>query len=255
MVQAPYILASDVDTKCSNMFDDFSFASPPKQLSLYKSLQMEDSVSPNSSRESSPGYDNGYNSSRRYSSSNSITELSRHFNQHSLAPRRPATVLEEPSPRRRDPNPYLQSSNSFSNRVCRQRQSVNRLQCSSAHLSRISALVEDMVQTGQPYNTYGPTHSSSMLHDSTSPSLSPDEHPSSSSESYFGFTPIPISSANSGSHPAQHSLRHQHSYKIDKDLRHSASRDVLGQPMVKKKIRMRMSSKNLSGGSGKRCDR
>ncbi|KAL2042182.1 hypothetical protein N7G274_005370 [Stereocaulon virgatum] len=216
---------------------------------------MEDSVSPNSSRESSPGYGNDYNSSRRYSSSNPIAELSRHFNQHSLAPRRPAMVLEEPLPRARDPNPYLQSSNSFSNRICRQRQSVNRLQCSSAHLSRISTLVEDMVQTGQPYNTYDPTQSPSMLVDSTSPSLSPDEHPSSSSESYFGFTPVSTPFASNGSHPAQHSLRHQHSYKIDKDLRRSASRDVLGKPMVKKKIRMRMSSKNLSHGSGKRCDR
>ena len=215
---------------------------------------MEDSVSPNSSRESSPGYENGYHGSRRYSSSNSIAELSRHFNQHSITPRRPSTVLNESTPRARDPNPYLQSPNSSSNRVCRRRQSINRLQCSSAHLSRISTLVEDMVQTGQPYNIYDPTYSSSMLDDSTSPSLSPDEHASSSS-SYFGFTPLSASSAVGGSNAAQHSLRHQHSYKIDKDLRHSASRDGLGKPMVKKKIRMRRSSKSLSNGVGKRCDR
>ncbi|KAK3173176.1 hypothetical protein OEA41_006505 [Lepraria neglecta] len=223
---------------------------------------MEDSVSPNSSRESSPGYENGYHGSRRCSSSNSIAELSRHFNQHSLTPRRPSTALKESTPRARDPNPYLQSPNSSSNRVCRRRQSINRLQCSSAHLSRISTLVEDMVQTGQPYNIYDPTHSSSMLDDSTSPSLSPDEHASSSSSSsssfsssYFGFTPLSASSAVGGSNAAQLSLRHQHSYRIDKDLRHSASRDGLGKPMVKKKIRMRRSSKSLSNGMGKRCDR
>ena len=212
---------------------------------------MEDSVSPNSSRESPPGYENGYHGSRRYSSSNSIAELSRHFNQHSLTPRRPSTVLNESTPRARDPNPYLQSPNSSSNRVCRRRQSINRLQCSSTHLSRISTLVEDMVQTGQPYNTYDPTYSSSMLDDSTSPSLSPDEHVSS----YFGFSSLPASSAVGGSNAAQHSLRNQHSCKIDKELRHSASRDGLGKPMVKKKIRMRKSSKSLSNGLRKRCDR
>lgn len=214
---------------------------------------MEDSVSPNSSRESSPGYENGYHGSRRYSSSDSMADLSRHFNQHSLTPRRPSTVLEKSTPRARDPNPYLQSPNSSSNRACRRR--INRPQCSSAHLSRISALVEDVAQTRQPYHIYDPTHSSSMLDDSTSPSLSADEHASPSSKSYFGFTPLSASSAVGGSNTAQHSLRHQHSYKIDRGLRHSASRDGLEKPMVKKKIRMRGSSKSLSNGVGKRCDR
>ncbi len=233
------------------MFEDFSFLSPSRQRAYYSSCQMEDSISPNSSRESSPCYENGYNGSRRYSTSNSIAELSRHFNQHTLSPRRPSTVLEDSTPRARDTNPYLQSPNSFSNRVCRRRQSINRLQCSSAHLSRISTLVEGMVQTGQPY------YDSSMLDDSTSPSLSPDEH-EPTGDPYFGFTPLPASTAEIGADSpssAQHSLRHSHSYKIDKELRHSASREGLGKPMVKKKIRMRRSSKSLSKGSSKRCER
>ena len=238
------------------MFNDFSFASPTRQRTFYyDSYQMDDGISPNSSRESSPCCENGYNVSKRYSAPNSIAELSRHFNQHSLTPRRPSTVIEEPTPRARETTQCLQSPNSFSNRVCRRRQSINRLQCSTAHLSRISALVEDMVQTGQPYNMYDPTHPCSMLDDSTPPSLSPDEQPTSSSDSYFGFTPISSSSTMSNSSSAQHSLRHSHSYKVDKDLRHSASREGLGKPMVKKKIRMRKSSKNLSIGAAKRCER
>lgn len=232
------------------MFEDFSFLSSSRQPAYYTSRIMEDSTSPESSRESSPCYENGYNGSRRYSASHSIAELSRHFSQHTLSPRRPSTVLEDSPPRTRDTNPYLQSPNSFSNRVCRRRQSINRLQCCSAHLSRISTLVESM-QTGQSYCD------SSTYDDSTSPSLSPDEH-EAVPDSYLGFTPLPASATGIGagsSSSVQHSLRHSHSYKIDKELRHSASREGLGKPMVKKKIRMRRSSKSLAKGSNKRCER
>ena len=233
------------------MFEDFSFLPPSRQRAYYSPCQMEDSISPNSSREWSPCYENGYSGSRRCSTSNSIAELSRHFNQHTLSPRRPSTVLEDSTPQARDTNPYLQSPNSFSNRICRRRQSINRLQCCPAHLSRISTLVEGMVRTGQSY------YDSSILDDSTSPSLSPDEH-EPTPDSYMGFTTLPASAtgigAGSPSSPP-HSLRHSHSYKIDKELRHSASREGLGKPMVKKKIRMRRSSKSLPKGSNKRCER
>ena len=233
------------------MFDDFSFLSPSRQRAYYSPCQMEDSISPSSSRESSPCYENGYSGSGRYSTSNSIAELSRHFNQHTLSPRRPSTVLEDSTPRARDTNPYLQSPNSFSNRVCRRRQSINRLQCCSGHLSRISTLVEGMLQTGESH------YDSSTFDDSTSPSLSPDEH-EPTSDTYMGFTPLPASAPVPGAGTPtspQHSLRHSHSYKIDKELRHSASRDGLGKPMVKKKIRMRRSSKCLPKGPNKRCER
>ena len=233
------------------MFEDFSFLSPSRQCAYYSSCQMEDSISPSSSRESSPCYENGYGGPRRYPTSNSIAELSRHFDQHTLSPRRPSTVPEDSTPRSRDTNSYLQSPNSFSNRVCRRRQSINRLQCYPAHLSRISTLVEGMLETGQPY------YDSSLLDDSTSPSLSPDEH-EPIPESYLGFTTLPASATGIGagsSNSPQHSLRHSHSYKIDKELRHSASREGLGKPMVKKKIRMRRSSKSLPKGSNKRFER
>lgn len=217
---------------------------------------MRDSVSPDSSRELSPSYEHGYNRvSRRFpAASNSIAELSEHFDLHSLTPRRPSIPRDVLTPRAREHNPSLHSPTSFSNRVCRQRRSMNRLRSSSTHLSRISALVEDMVQTGLP--TYDPTHPTSMLNDSTSPSLSPDEQLPSAT-SYFGFTPIPpssISATGSHSFSLQHSLRRAQSYKIDKDLRHSASREGTGSNtrLVKKKVRMRKSSKSLSSGAGKR---
>jgi len=237
------------------MFEDFSFASATRQRAFYDPLPtMDDSVSPSSSRESTPCYDNGYNfSGGRYSMSNSIAELSRDFDQHTLTPRtrRPSKSRDGSTPPARERNQHLQSPNSFFNRVCRRRQSINRLQCSSTHLSRISALVENMVQTGQPL--YDSTHPNAMLDDSTSPSLSPGEAPPNTT-SYFGFTPLPHYSVTSGPGLAQHFVRHSQSRRTDKELRHSASRDG-SVTMVKKKIRMRKSSKGLGKGLGKRCER
>lgn len=238
------------------MFEDFSFASASKQQqAFYDSFPtMDDSVSPSSSRDSTPGYDNGnIGSGRRYSISNSIAELSREFGQQTLTPRnrRPSISQDGSTLRAREHNQHLQSPSTFSNRVCRRRQSINRLQCSSTHLSRITTLVENMVQTGQPL--YESTHPNARLDDSTSPSLSPDEEPPSAT-SYFGFTPLPNASPTNGSGLAQHSLRHSQSHRVDQELRRAASRDG-NVTMVKKKIRMRKSSKSLSKGAGKRCER
>ena len=214
-------------------------------------------MSPDCSRDSSPCYEDSDEHAARSHSTvpSSIAELSHHFNQQSLTPRRLPIRPENPLPRAREHTQNLQASSSFSNRVCRQRQSFNRLQCSSAHLSRISALVEDMVQTG--LNTYDPVHLRSRPDDSsTSPSLSPDEQHQPNGGSYFGFTPLRSASATVSA-SAQHSLRHSQSYKIDKELRHSASREGVGsggQRMVKKKIRMRKSSKNLVKGSARRTE-
>jgi len=241
------------------MFEGFTFACKSRQTCCsYPVTTMDDGISPNSSREPTPCHENVfYGHAGRYAAtSNSIAQLSHHFDQHTLTPRRPNVTREAPSQRARDNPQPLQSASGFSNRACRQRQSLNRLQCSSTHLSRISALVEDMVQTGLP--TYNPTHPNTMLNDSTSPSLSPDEQQPPAT-SYFGFTPLtPPSSASPsamrGYGPAQHSIRNPHSYKIEKELRHSASRDRMGggQRMVQKKIRMRKSAKNLGKAVGKR---
>ena len=237
------------------MFEDFSFASASRQRAFYDPFPtMDDGVSPSSSRDSTPCFVNGYNGSgRRYSISDSIAELSREFDQHTLTPRsrRPSVSRDGSTPRAREHYQHLQAPSSFSNRACGRRQSINRLQCSSTHLSRISALVENVVQTGQPL--YDSTHPNAMLDDSTSPSLSPDEDPPSMTDSYFGFTPLASSSTSGGSGLAQHSLQYSQSHRIDKELRHSASRGEV--TLVKKKIRVRKSSKSLSKGARKRCER
>ncbi|CAD6573592.1 MAG: hypothetical protein ASARMPRED_006207 [Alectoria sarmentosa] len=233
------------------MFEQFSFACASRQHAVYDPYPMDDPVSPTSSRESTPCYDNGFNSSpERYPLSTSIAELSQHFDQQTLTPRRPSICIERSAPRARELNPPQHSPNSFSNRVCRRRQSLNRLQCSSDHLSRISALVEEMVHTGQPVHELA--HPAAPVEDSTSPSLSPDEIPPMAS--YFNMSSSSSYSANGDMRLPQHSLRHSQSYKIDKDLRHSGSREGIGKPLVKKKIRMRKSLKALESG-GKSCER
>ena len=250
------------------MFEHFSFACPSRQHAFYHPYRMHDTVSPTSSRETTPSYDEGYNGSSEpgYPITASIAELSHHFDQHTLTPRRPSTCLEGSTPRARELNPRHRSPTSFANRVCRQRQSLNRLQCSSDHLSRISALVEGIVQTGQPI--YQPSHPTALLDDSTSPSLSPDEIPPMTSPmaSYFNIVPPPrfsssfrpssSFSANYDSRLPQHAPRHAQSYKIDKDSRCHASkqgsRQGVGKPMVKKKIRMRKSVQMLES-EAKRC--
>ena len=237
------------------MFEDFSFACASRQPAFYHPYSMNDGVSPTSSRESTPGYDNGYNDSPEHGCpiSTSIAELSQHFDRHTLTSRRPSVCLDGLVPRARELNPPHHFPNSFSTRVCRRRESLNRLQCSADHLSRISALVEEMVQTGQPPPE--PTRTTALLEDPTSPSLSPDEVPPMAS--YFSFSsprPSPSFGASCDPRLEQHSLRHPQSYKIDKDMRHSASREGIGKPMVKKKIRMRKSLKMLES-EGKGCER
>ena len=236
------------------MFEDFSFACASRQRAFHDLYPMDDSVSPTFSRESTPCCDNGCSGSpeRGYPISTSIAELSQHFDQHSLTSRRPSACIESFAPRARELNLPNHSPNSFSNRVCRQRKSLNRLQCSSEHLSRISAFVEEMVQTGQPL--YEPTHPAALLDDSSSPSLSPDVVPTMSS--YFNVrSSRPSSSYDGNGDPRspQHPLRSSQSYKVDKDLRHSASREGIGKPMVKKKIRMRKSLKMVESGE-RRCE-
>ena len=234
------------------MFEDFSFACASRQHAFYDPYPMIDSVSPNSSRESTPCHDNGYNDSPEpgYPIPTTIAELSQRFDQHTLSPRRPSVCVEGSISRAREPGPPHHSANSFSNRVCR-RQSLNRLQCTADHLSRISALVEELVQTGPLHE---PTHPAALLDESTSPSLSPDEILPMAS--YFNVSSRPSSSFSANCDPRfpQHTLRQSQSYKIDKDLRHSASREGIGKPMVKKKIRMRKSSRMLESG-GKTCER
>ena len=234
------------------MFEHFSFAVATKHCALHNLSPMEDSISPASSREAIPCYDSNYHGSARcHASSTSIAELSRRFDQQSLEPRARIVSIDASNPRPCEQHQTSQAPTSFSNRMCHRRQSFNRLQYSTAHLSQISALMEDIVPTDR--SLYESGDSPPILDDSTSSSLSPDEIPQHSS-SYFSLKKVPFASAEiSDLDPIKH-LPRQISFKIDKDLRHCLSRESVGSQKVMKKIRLRKSSRRLVTAPGKRCD-
>ena len=238
------------------MFKQFSFATATNRRCYYMpSTPMEDSISPSSSRQSSPFHLHSHSASERgaATAATSIAELSHHFGQHTLSQRH--LGLEEDD-LLSSPSEHGCHHCSLTSPSRRQRQYVNRLQHNSTYLSRISALVQDVVQSTQPI--YDSTHPNALLEDSTSPSLSPDDE-APSAESYFGFTSLrPSSFAARGSQdPVRQSTRYPRSYKVDKDLRHAASRGGgigTGQRMVQKKIRMRRRTKTLPKEIGRRKD-
>lgn len=218
---------------------------------------MDDSLSSSSSRDTTPCYDSSYDSSSKEYSSNTITELSRHFDRQTLTPRRLNPSRDNLTPQVRDQIQSIYPMNSIPIRSCRNSHSSIRSHGLTAHMSRLSALVENMVQTGLP--TYDPTYPATILDDSaTSPSLSPDERRSSAT-SYFGLRSLSPPSARAvGScgtrlqHPLKRSDR---AYRIEKDMRQCTSSEGVGgggQRMVRKKIRMRKSSKTVGKGLGKR---
>ncbi|MCJ1383530.1 hypothetical protein MMC17_006644 [Xylographa soralifera] len=131
------------------MFDDFSFA-PSATLS---DTAMDDALPSPRSRGVPASLDEGYCSSV----SDSIADLSTRFDRHSLRPRDGPTHLPHhasfpyhhpsssiPPLRAPPPSNHLHS-------VRHQRQLATRRQCSTENLSRISHLVERMLQDGDAH--------------------------------------------------------------------------------------------------------
>ncbi len=223
------------------MFGDFSFNPSSKGQSSHNTSSMESSVSPTSSRDTSPSFEEDY--TRRSSASSTIDELSQHFDRHNLEPRRPDGYLDAtPSrPRNVDPASYVQhklNSSTNASHLWQQRQALARRQCASDHPSKPSTIHEGRLSDNKPYyplSHRSPQHgnpSQSQWRDGALQAPSP-------------FAPLPLSppySEDSESNRA-HVLRAQHSYKLGRELRHSVSRDAIPkQRVVLKKIRRRKSS-------------
>ena len=240
------------------MFRQFSFTLGPKQHSGSGLCPtMDDCISPHSSRQSTPCQDEDYFSPSKacVTAPKSITELSRQFDQHTLTSRLPNRKKDYPTPRLREPNPVNQGTNSFPRRVCRQRQSMTRLQCSSAHLSRISALVEDVVQIGMPADNLNRPHPRPTSKNSSSSSISPEEHTASNTHN-FGILP-PSSAASTialDCYGVPHcSLSLSQPCRMGQGIRHAEATNGVGEPrIVQKKIRLRKSSKMLSKRTSQR---
>ena len=226
------------------MFEDFSFKSSSKGQSFQSSSSMDSSVSPTSSRDTSPSFEDG--GTRRSSASSTIDELSQHFDRHSLGSRRPDVYPQAtPSwPRNLEPltlaQRNLKSANNASH-LRQERHALARRHRAPDHSSHPSTIPEGRLSDNGPYAD--PSLPSSQGFGSPSHSQWRDGTVQPSSSSPFPTSPLsPPYSEDSESDPAR-ALRTQHMFKIGKELRHSASRDAMPkQRVVLKRIRRRKSS-------------
>lgn len=213
---------------------------------------MDDNVSPTTIAGTSPADD-----ASPLPASLSMMDLSRQFERYSLQPSRQNLFYDHPPYRLSSfypptqPNRNPTSFNS-SQAVLQQRQSMTRRQFNPAHLSKIHSLVEGLASDGRPRSSY----SSST---NTTSSESPLEDTLPDLPSYIDHAPT--SSAPSSENDESDSCPgHRRGYtqrKVDKDLRHSLSREAMGKKnVVLKRIRYRKSFlKRRSMESGRRRDR
>ncbi|KAI4131907.1 MAG: hypothetical protein LQ338_000989 [Usnochroma carphineum] len=228
------------------MFDHYSIAGASLPHDPFETDDMDDNISPTSSRTTTPTPDETdmYDIQQ---TTDTVAELSNRFKQQSLRDRRqrlppmhPSTPLP-PALNIEPPTLPLRSSRrrSSSLLVWQQRQSMTRRQCTPAQLSQISKLVEELSQDVNPcYNT---THPSSS--DTQAP-LSPTSNPSS----FGSLESTPTSSGSEDCGPEiTGSSRRMDVGRIDKESRKRSTAEVLDrkQKLVLKKVRMRKSLNRL----------
>lgn len=200
---------------------------------------MDEDVSPTSSRATTPAPE-AIDMSQLEFNTDTIAELSNRFRQHRLDPYAHKTddlTLSSPVLDIEPPTLPLRAARrrSSSLLVWQQRQSMSRRQCTPAHLSQISKLVEDLSQDANL--CYNANHPSSQH---SSP-VSPTSNPSSCNS--LESTPSPSGSEDSG---CDHDClsRRLVANKISKESRRGATIDALErrqQKLVLKKVRMRKS--------------
>lgn len=197
-----------------------------------------------SSRGSSCHHQHGSPPSNRPSTtSTSISELSQYLDRHTISGQSQSDavpirtrILHHPS----DSDP------SFHRLVSSPRQKTLRRQFSGVHFARIASVVEDVGRDDQSVCDASSTSSFSDV--TTSPSLSPDES-SAARSSYFQLAsqPSPVATAETGSRGSTHHAYGPEVYKMNKDLRHSASKDSIGgHQKIHKSIRMRKRVRDMS---------
>ena len=242
------------------MFEDISFRSSSKAFknqSFQSSSSMDSSVSPTSSRDTSPSFEEGY--TRRSSASSTIDELSQHFDRHNLDNQRPDVYLEAtPSrPHNFEPSTHAQQNLKLRNDASclrQHRQALARRHGGADRSSHPSTIPEDRLSETKPY--HDPSRQPSLGFGS--PLQSQWQPGNTQPLSSFSFPPLPISppySEDSEPDPAR-ALRTQHMLRIGKELRHSASRDAMPkQRVVLKKIRRRKSSLRKAAAAERAAER
>ncbi|KAL8839382.1 MAG: hypothetical protein Q9170_001776 [Blastenia crenularia] len=214
------------------MFDNYSITTASQSHDLYI---MEDDVSPTSSRATTPTQDE-IDMIQSPLNMDMVTELSNRFQQHRLTSctqevnQIDTHAFPTPTIDIEPPSIPLRASRQRSSSLLRwqQRQSMARRQCTPAHLSQISKLVEELSQDANP--CYNATHPSSD-HGSL---VSPTSNPSSCSS--FESTPSSSGSEDCGL-DIDCAARRVLATKVSKHSRRGAPMDPLErkQKLVMKK--------------------
>ncbi|KAL8719297.1 MAG: hypothetical protein Q9225_003680 [Loekoesia sp. 1 TL-2023] len=224
------------------MFDDYSIAgaSQPHDLCI-----MDDDISPTSSRATTPAPDETTMHELHFMT-DTVTELSNRFQQQRLGSCTQQLIEIDPatlSPPALDIEPPTLSLRASRRRssslaVWQQQQSMARRQCTPAHLSQISRLVEELSENVNP--CYNATHPSSRCGNIVSPTSNPS--------SFNSFESTPSSSGSEDCGLDNDCLsRRVLANKVSKQSRRGATVDALErkQKLVLKKVRMRKSQVKL----------
>ncbi|KAL8735046.1 MAG: hypothetical protein Q9181_002984 [Wetmoreana brouardii] len=232
------------------MFDGYSITHASMPHGLNENIITEDDVSPATSRATTPAPDEP--SLYQFSTTmDVVTELSNRFTQYTLtacgqqlATFEPTTLYPPPS---NDPaSSTLPAPSSRRRRpsiLSHQRQSMKRRQCvNPAHLSHISALVEEVSQdVNLPYKTARPSARYPSPVSPTSNPCSPTSFESTPSSS--GSEDCTIDLDHGIDLDPLKGLERLHATKIGKAWRRGSFTDPLErkQKLVLKKVRMRKS--------------
>ena len=223
------------------MFDDYSIAnaSQPHPVDGGYSAVMDDDISPTSSPTTTPFPEEANTYPPSSSSMDSVMDLSYRLEQHTLEAHRQrmnALVAPDLSPLSLEIEPPALSSlrtrlpPSSSLVVLQQRQATMRRQrITPAHLSHISALVQE--------TSHDTSHPSSICRTPVSPTSSPSSFASCDS------TPSSSGSEDCGSETSPRIPSRILASKVTKEWRRSTSSEALErkQKLVLRKIRMRRS--------------
>ena len=225
-----------------NTFDHYSLLDASRSHSSHYPHTMDDDISPTSSRAASPTLEDV----SMDSVIDPVTELSLHFDQQTLQAcdqkpavldartlLPPAIIVEPPSLPLK-----LSRRRSSSLLILQQRQAMSRRQCNPAHLSRISALVEDLACERQ--TSYDTAHPSSHDQSPVSPTSTP------SSDSSLESTPTSSGAEDASFYPTPR-IKRPLAHRVSKDLGPATSSEALErkQKLILKKVRMRKSSIKL----------
>lgn len=216
------------------MWEDYSFIASQRSLVLDS---MDESISPNSSRGASPSVND--KRGRSFNASYSIAQLSQQFDKHTLEPQQQPSHLRSPPNDLHDLARDRPASAHNQNAVRRRRQSMIRRQCSAASISRLSSLVQDLLEDD---TLSCDTHIAPLEVCDSLPPPQPDE--STPLQSPTSSSASASCCSEDGEFELYSSFRGQTKSKIDKEMKHSNSKEAVGRQY--KDIRIRKSIRRKS---------